>query len=94
LLKATDEGGVAEDVALSLARDRVLNSPRTNLEVLICSTLIVFHSTIMSVLQFRKTVARKVDFKPEEKVFSHLASLTIEESPTGKLIYLALLSVI
>jgi len=50
----------ADSFAVKLARDRVVNSPRTNRE-------------------FRKVVARKVDFRPNEQIFSHLASLSITE---------------
>lgn len=60
LTKATCGGQAAEEIGLALAREKILNSPRTN-------------------LQFRKTVARKVDYKPDEQVFSHLASLSIHE---------------
>jgi len=54
-------GGVgSDDLAVSLARNRIVNSPRTN-------------------QQFRKTVARKVDFRPDEQIFSHLTSLSVSE---------------
>ncbi len=86
LAKATDEGGEAEDLALSMARQRVLNSPRTNLEVillLVLSLHLCFYGLI-NLFQFRKLVSRKVDFQPEERVFSHLASLTLSDRPTGR----------
>lgn len=53
-------GEGSDDLAVLLARNRIINSPRTN-------------------QQFRKTVARKVDFRPDEQIFSHLASLSVSE---------------
>ena len=60
-LNRAKSGGLgADNFAVSLARERIVNSPRTNRE-------------------FRKVVARKVDFRPNEQIFSHLASLSITE---------------
>ena len=60
LTRARSGGEGSDDLAVSLARNRIVNSPRTN-------------------QQFRKTVARKVDFRPDEQIFSHLASLSVSE---------------
>ncbi len=54
--RSGDKG--SNDIAVSLARNRIVNSQRTN-------------------QQFRKTVARKVDFRSDEQIFSHLASLSV-----------------
>ncbi len=60
LTRARLGGEESNELAVSLARNRIVNSPRTN-------------------QQFRKTVARKVDFRPDEQIFSHLASLSVSE---------------
>lgn len=60
-LAAASAGGPrAENLALTLAQRRIVDSPRTN-------------------RHFRKVVARKVDFRPDEQIFSHLASLSVLE---------------
>ena len=55
---AKSEDGRSDNFSAALARNRIVNSPQTN-------------------LKFRQTVARKVDFKGGEHIFSHLASLSI-----------------
>ena len=60
LNEAKGGGQRAENLAVSLAREKIVNSPRTN-------------------SKFRQVIARKVDFRPDEQIFSHLASLSVVE---------------